>query len=248
MAIILFNPTNEEMKTQYIGEDVVLAPGSKVRVDDARGRHVLNVLGPRGLMTLEYGDEGEHEERKARQGRERNMEFKRKNVMNFNTMNDDRAQKHQGYITPTPTLKEYSRELGIKLFEPYSSSDDAMKVHADLKQKLDEKDRELKSKDDAVATLQAQVAQLTQMVGKVLGAKAAAADPTAQSYWSEFAKKTRSINGKHFHNWVADNWNEITTAPTEVQEELADKYQRLYAMPFPTSELEARTVAQQVAA
>jgi len=218
-----------------------------VRVDDARGRHMLNVMGPRGLVTLEYGDEGEGEQRKAAQGRERNMAFKRKQIMDFNTMNDDRQQKKQGYIVPSAQIKEYSRELGIKLFEPYSSSDDAMRVHADLKQELDSKDRELQKKDDALALLQAQVAQLTKMVGQVLGTQAAAADPAAVAYWAEFAKKTRSINGKHFHNWVAENWTEITTAPPEVQEELADKYQRLYGMPFPTNELEARTAAQSAA-
>ena len=50
MAMILFNPTNEDLETQYIGERVLVKSDSRVRVDDPRGRHVLNTLGPRGLM------------------------------------------------------------------------------------------------------------------------------------------------------------------------------------------------------
>jgi hypothetical protein len=248
MALILFNPTNEKMQTQYIGEDIVLDPGAKVRVDDARGRHVLNVLGPRGLVTLEYGDEGEGEQKKAIQGRERNLTFKKKQIADFNVMNDQRFQSKQPYITPADHIKAYSRELGIKVFEPYSTSDAAMTESADLRAELDKKARELTEKDLSLSTLQAQVAELTQMMSKFMGANASAGGAVGIEHWEAFRLKFRSINGKHFHKWVADQWSEITQAPAEVMQELSDKYTRLYALPFPANEVEARTVAQQVAA
>jgi hypothetical protein len=244
MAIILFNPTNEELRDQYIGEDVVIGPGAKVRVDDARGRHILNVLGPRGLVTLEYGDEGEGEARKAQQGRDRNLAFKKKQIMDFNQMNDQRQQSRRPFITPSDQVKGYSRELGIKLFEPYSTSDASMVESKELREELDKKKRELLEKDTSLSTLQAQVAELTSMMSKMLGTQAAAGNPVGIQHWEDFRLKFRNINGKFFHKWVADQWSEISAAPADVKQELADKYERLYSMPFPGNEIEARTVAQ----
>jgi hypothetical protein len=244
MAIILFNPTNEELKDQYIGEDVVLPPGSKTRVDDARGRHMLNTMGPRGLVTLEYGDEGEGEARKAAAGRARNLKFKRDHVDRFNSQNDRKFQRKQTMDIPDVKVKEYARELGIKLFEPYTSTDDSMAPVAAMTAELDAKTRELAEKDTALETLQAQVATLTTMMAKFMGVKAAAGDQVGADHWVEFQKKYRNINGKYFHNWVADQWSEIVAAPAEIKQELADKYERLYSMPFPANDLEAKALAQ----
>lgn len=247
MAIILFNPTNETLSDQYIGEDVVLPPGSKTRVDDARGRHMLNTMGPRGLVTLEYGDEGEGEARKAAAGRARNLKFKRDHVERFNAGNDRKFQQKKTMDSPDAKVKEYSRELGIKLYEPYTTSDDAMAPMANMTAELDVKTRELAEKDVALATLQAQVAQLTTMMSKFMGVKAATGDAAGADHWVEFQKKYRNINGKYFHNWVADQWAEIVAAPAEIKQELADKYERLYSIPFPANDIEAKALAQQAA-
>lgn len=245
MAIILFNPTNEVMEDQYIGETVTLQPGSKTRVDDARGRHMLSAMGVRGLVTLEYGDEGEGEARKAAQGRERNMKFKRDHVERFNSANDRKYQRKQNMDVPDKFVKAYSRELGIKLFEPYTSSDEAMAPIASMQADLESKSRVLVEKDTAIATLQAQVAQLTTMMASFMGMKASAGDAAGVEHWVEFQKKFRNINGKYFHTWVADQWAEIIAAPAEIKQELADKYERLYSLPFPASDIEAKTLAQQ---
>jgi hypothetical protein len=248
MAIILFNPTNEDLKDQYIGEDVLIPAGGKIRVDDARGRHMLNVMGPRGLVTLEYGDEGEGEKKKAAAGRERNLAFKRKHVMNFNALNDKRIQTKQPFLDPDAQTRAYARELGMKLYEPYGTSDDANMVHKELKEKLDAKDRELLEANTALSTMQAQIAALTKMVGQVLGTKAAAGDADANAYFEEFAKKSRNVNGKYFQKYVADNWETIQSAPKSFQDEMADKYARIYDQPFPTSQMEARAACTQNAA
>lgn len=124
MSLVLFNPTNETLRAQYVGEDVVIAPypqhGHKVKVDDARGRHILNALGPRGLMSLEFGDE---EEKKAVIGLERNREFKKKQIIRYNQENERRKQAGMAYIEPTAQVAEYARELGIALLEPYALKD-----------------------------------------------------------------------------------------------------------------------------
>jgi hypothetical protein len=124
MSLVLFNPTNETLMAQYVGEDVIIAPypehGHKVKVDDARGRHILNALGPRGLMSLEYGDD---EDAKREIGLARNREFKKKQIIRYNQENERRKQAGMAYLEPTPQVAEYARELGVALLEPYALKD-----------------------------------------------------------------------------------------------------------------------------
>jgi hypothetical protein len=241
MAIILFNPTDEILKAQYIGEDVIIPPAPdpmhKVRVDDARGRHVLNVLGPRGLVTLEYGDEGDGEEKKAAQGRARNAEFKRKHVMNFNQVNDSQAQRKLPYVTPDETTKRYARQLGIKLYEPMSSTDDMTQQHAELMGKVAEKDRELNAKAGQISELSAKVDKLSDLVTALLAAKG------PETNWDDLKSKIKAINGKHFQTWVATNFTEIQGYPDDVKGLISERYEKFYSVPFPANEQEARAAA-----
>lgn len=249
MAIILFNPTDEEMRTQYIGEEVVIPPAPdprhKIRVDDARGRHVLNVLGPRGLMTLEYGDEGDGEARKAEIGRQRNLEFWRKQVMDFNQLNDQQHQKKLPYIQPSPAIKAAARRLGIKLYEPMSSTDDYTEVQAQLLSDLEEKKRELDEKDKVIQALSSKVDKLTSLVEGMLqaaGQRAAAAvagPEDSSDDWAEVKRKIKSINGNHFAGWVKKNWEAIYDYPDDVRELIAERWEQLYKTEFPTVPEEA---------
>jgi hypothetical protein len=244
MAIILFNPTDEEMRTQYIGEEVVIPPAPdprhKIRVDDARGRHVLNVLGPRGLMTLEYGDEGDGEARKAEIGRQRNLEFWRKQVMDFNQLNDQQHQKKLPYIAPSPQIKAAARRLGIKLYEPMSSTDDYTEAQAQTLAELDQKKREVAEKDKVIQSLSAKVDKLTSLVESMLqaagkqAAAPAAADEDPSDDWAEVKRKIKSINGNHFDKWVRKNWDAILDYPDDVRDLIAERWELLYKTPFPT--------------
>lgn len=243
MAIILFNPTNEEMRTQYIGEDVIIPPAPdprhKIRVDDARGRHVLNVLGPRGLVTLEYGDEGEGELRKAEQGRARNQEFKRKQIMDFNQINDAQQQRRLPYIAPSDQVKAYSRELGIKLYEPYSSTDEASRAQADLIKKVGEKEREVQEKDRTIQDLTAKVDRLSGLVEQMLVA-ASRSQVQSELDWDELRKKIKSINSNHFGQWVGSNWDEIQRYPEDIRGLISERWSKFYTVAFPSDKQEAQ--------
>ncbi len=129
MATVLFNPTHkldkkfqEIFKGQYLGKGIRVEPGQKLKVPDATARHLLNELAPRGLISLEYGDEEKVEEI-AKEGLERNREFKVRQLNDFNEKNS--ARKHMGlpYLWPTPTLKLYAEEIGVKLVESYQVDD-----------------------------------------------------------------------------------------------------------------------------
>lgn len=250
MAIVLFNPTDEEMRAQYIGEEVVIPPapkpGHKIRVDDARGRHLLNVLGPRGLVSLEYGDEGEGELKKAEIGRRRNLEFWRKQVMDFNQLNDAQQQRRLPYIQPTPEVKAAAKRLGIKLYEPMSSKDEfTTEAQSTVAQ-------ELAAKEQTISALQQQVKELTRLVGELKSQVLAVAsgaqdsdagqmvesvgDDAAPHYVNEaMIRKIKAIGPPMFDKWVRKNLAEIEEAPSEVKRVIVEKWVRLYGTECPVS-------------
>lgn len=242
MAMILFNPTNENLETQYIGERVLVKSDSKVRVDDPRGRHVLNTLGPRGLMTLEYGDEGEGEERKRKEGIERNLAFKKKQVIDFNTVNEQRFQSKLPYVNPSKQIREYAKELGIGLREPYNVEDEANKEISELRKKLGEAKAESKSKDSDISELKTQVAELSALMNQVLdkAGKAIEAE-NAEANKTELVgikASYQNLNKKRFAPWVLSNWNLISQYPEEIQNHIAEKFSNLYKAVMPTIEEE----------
>lgn len=120
MSIVLFNPTNEVLTGLYAGINTVLNPGDKIKVDDSRAHHILNNLGPRGLCTLEYGDD---EEKRAEEGKARNLAFKKKQVLEYNQRNESRKMQGMSYHEPTKAVVKYGMELDIALNETYTMKD-----------------------------------------------------------------------------------------------------------------------------
>ena len=121
MSVVLWNPTNEDFDMQYAGRSFTLESGQKATVNDACANHLLNAFGPRGLTFLSYGDDEKDIEIKAK---ERNYEFKKRQVQVYNQTNEQRKLTRLGYLPPSKKLKEYALELGIELIEPYSMKDE----------------------------------------------------------------------------------------------------------------------------
>ena len=66
METVLYNPTDkldkkfqEIFKGQYLGKGMRVEPGQKLKVPDPTARHLLNELAPRGLLSLNFGDDAE---------------------------------------------------------------------------------------------------------------------------------------------------------------------------------------------
>lgn len=228
MAIILFNPTNEDLTTQYIGEDVTIQAGKKVRVDDPRGRHVLNVLGPRGLMTLEYGDEGEGEEKKAETGRQRNKDFKYKQVIDFNTLNEQRFQSRLPYLQPSAHIKRYANELGIELRQPYAVPEAAKRDMAQAMQKNEELVRENRQKDSEIQELREQVSELTSQF-KLFLQKASGTQDSA----TDLAGKWKNMGAKTLESWIVKNEERLLMLSDVDVKDLSDRYEHVYRKPMP---------------
>ena len=147
MAVVVYNPTDEEMTATYIGLTDKILPEQKLKVDDARGRSYLNELGPRGLVQLEFGDEGEGVAKKADAGRRKCYEFRRKQILRYNQTNERQKQNGGAYQEPPDYISRWSENLGLKLLEPFAFTDDAAVRMADVKQENLAKDRLLAQKD-----------------------------------------------------------------------------------------------------
>jgi hypothetical protein len=163
--ITLFNPTNETLKMMYGGISVVMepppAPSHKLNVEDPCGRHLLNAFAQRGLCQLIFGDD---EKVVGAQGIDRNMEFKKGQIVRYNTQNEQRKMSGMGYLPPTDIVKQYAFELGIKLLEPYSLKDaEVSAIHNVVKENIDLKGR-LDTQTQEMSELKAQMQTLISLV------------------------------------------------------------------------------------
>jgi len=106
---------------QYAGRSFTLFRGEKEEVNEACANHLLNAFGQRGLTFLKYGDDEAEVGEKAK---ERNIEFKKRQVTLYNQTNEQRKLTRLGFLSPTQKLKDYALELGIELLEPYTLKDE----------------------------------------------------------------------------------------------------------------------------
>ena len=128
--IILYNPTNEELTGQHGGNSITIKSKVKMEVEDPRGNHLLNSLGPRGLCVLTYVCD---EKQVKADGIQRNYEFKKKQVVEYNQRNENRKAQGLPYLPPTKEVKSYGVELQLQLLEPYAIRDEERGEIADIK-------------------------------------------------------------------------------------------------------------------
>ena len=147
MSIVLFNPTNEFFRGNWAGRSFPIPPDKKIKVDDSCGKHVLNEYGPRGLCALDYGDQDKIEEI-ARDGLERNMAFKKKQIVDHNQKNAERKAIGLPHLVSSRKIIEYAKELSIKLIEPYNIDEgdhSLMTQNKDLQARIESMEKLLKS-------------------------------------------------------------------------------------------------------
>jgi len=119
--ITLFNPTNEHLtKMVHGGIEYNLKPDEVKDFEDAVAKHLLTHFEQRGLCQLRYGT---NKEEIAKQGKERNLQFKKAQVSNYNVVNEQRKMSGLGYLRASDIVRQYALELGIELLEPYTLKD-----------------------------------------------------------------------------------------------------------------------------
>jgi hypothetical protein len=128
--MVLLNPTLETFEMQYGGISYSLEPGDKMKADPAMANHLVNAFGPRGLCSLDFGDD---EKKISADGRKRNFDFKTDYVTKFNIRNENRKMQGLGYTPPSDKCKEYAKELAIELLAPYAAKDTQVSEISQLK-------------------------------------------------------------------------------------------------------------------
>jgi len=121
VGLMIYNPTAETFDMQYAGVSLTMEPGAKCLYEIACAKHLLNAFGQRGLTSLTYGCD---EEKVKKEAIQRNHDFKKKQVVEYNQRNEMRKQTGMGYLPPTPHVKKYAIELGLELLEPYAVRDE----------------------------------------------------------------------------------------------------------------------------
>ncbi len=135
LGLTLWNPTNETLDMQYAGISLSIEPSAEPKQEHTFpvrcSMHLLNAYGQRGLTSVPFGATAEQIEKIRKEAIARNIEFKKHQILIYNQTQEQRKMTgHLGYQTPTPELKKYAIELGIKLMEPYSFKDAEMEAVA----------------------------------------------------------------------------------------------------------------------
>ena len=215
MSQVVFNPTNEPLAAQYVGVLTTIEPDQRVRLDDARARHLLTTLGPRGLMALDFGDENKLDEI-ATQGRALNAAFKKKQVMNYNQTNEGRKQASLPYQTPPLHITAYAKELGMGILEPYNIKDDERNEIALLR----------KQNADITNNMASLMSKMEKMMTAM---QEKGVEVPAESTATEMdVEKTRRryfhLEKIQFEKFVTNRKEEVLAFPEENQREIQDKW------------------------
>ncbi len=142
---------------QYAGISLRLEPGQKQLFTLKCASHLLNAFGQRGLTSLSYGAD---ETTIGEEAKKRNVDFKTKQIVEYNQRNEGRKQMGMGYLPPTKEITKYAIELGLKLLEPYQVRDEeragiakASAETGELKEKLLAQEKEMGELKDMLKQL-----------------------------------------------------------------------------------------------
>jgi flagellar biosynthesis GTPase FlhF len=240
--MVIKNPVPDEvLEFWFSGELMQLQPGQRIRVDDARGNHALSELGRRGLIKLEYGDETNGvEERRSEEGRRANLEFRRKQVIDFNQEQERRIQRKLAINEVPEHIKRYADQLGLKLFEPYTQTDEFTKEKAELIGKLQQAEEVAREKDASLQALRSEMDEMRQMMRTLMAAQAAP-DAPAPAYdlapmdtidEEDLLQKLRTYNRASFQKWLAQNRDRLGLMPETVRKEVANRHERFFGQPL----------------
>jgi len=225
MAITLFNPTKDKLSATYGGVTIHIPPfpdeGHMVRVDDNKGNHILNQLGPRGLTSLNYGDEGDAKANKAKDGRKRNHDFKRTQIGRYNRDNEGRKARQLEYVNPPDFIEEWAKELGVGIIAPYEVQDIKNEEISKMKAEAEVRDKQN-------AELQKQVAELMEMVKKVLPALETKEDKEKAEI-DEIKAEIKKMNRNILKSWVEKlGHEEYSKYPIEIQEFIRERWEGFF--------------------
>lgn len=220
------NYTPDTMEWWHVGINGFLKPGDVQDFDGARGNHILNHFGRRGLVQMQFGDDPEVKKQAAMAAWE---SFWEGQITAHNRINEDRkANKALGPLPPTKELEEKAKILGLELIKPW-------RVESP------------KDESKEIAELKAENARLSTQMDQLLKLFTAQQNPATVSNDAEKAlsekveanrNKYKRLGESNMKAFVSKNWEDIQQMPEENRFELKTKYEEIYQTPFPVEKPE----------
>jgi hypothetical protein len=157
VGLKLWNPTNEDFEMQYAGISIGMPAGTQQIFAIKCATHLLNAFGQRGLTSLTHGCD---EDKVGKEAIQRNIDFKTKQIVEYNQRNENRKLSGLGFLPPTETLKKYAIELGLKLLEPYQVRDEERAGISEGKRENEELKKKLADQETEMAELRMTLKQI----------------------------------------------------------------------------------------
>lgn len=242
--MVILNPTDYDITVKWDGLEHLIGPDERKQIEnDSMGKQIMHNYRARGLVDLYYGDEGDIELKKTKEGRKICDEFWTKQCISYNQDNERRQQTQRPFVKPQAEVQLHAQRLGIKLLEPYKLEDTSSKQISLLMDQNKKLEKELNKKDDAMVGLQAQVSELTDNFKKLMalaGGEPAKTEKVpadnGDAKFDELKTTLTKMPKKRFANWIVKNWTEIQSYPDDVRNDIAAKHESLFNKTMPTEQ------------
>lgn len=200
------NFTPDTIKWLHVGITGKLEPDDITEFEDARGKHILNKWGARGLLRITYDDRDREDEM-----REKAMEIYRsfwsRQISNFNQHNESLKNQDRAYVYPTKMLSKKAEDFGIDLIQPWK-----------LKPPVSETDK--KEMDE----LKDRLGKMEEMMSKMVDTLGDVTKQRDDALVSQFTL----LNQEEFKPWLEANLATVRTWPKNVQTLVQVKWIDLY--------------------
>jgi hypothetical protein len=228
--VVLLNGTNETLEHLKGGLPFTFPPypeeGCMKKVDSKVGNFLLTALGQRGLQMMAYGDD---KEKKIETSRRINLEFKRRQVINHNRLNENNRNSSLAYIEPTRKIIEYAEELGLALMSPYTVKELENNEMNLLK-------RQLKQQADVIDDLRVMISDSLGNKGgpPKVEAEISAKEEPGDDIVKSNRKRYASLSGNKLSAFVKNHVDEINKMPIQNRSEVHVQWkERIEDEPFP---------------
>jgi hypothetical protein len=205
--MIIANYTPDEVQWQHVGQIGILKPNDVEEFNDARGNHILNKWGARGLIRTKLHADVDEERAKAMKIYKN---FWIRQVTIFNRQNEINKNERKAYVSPTPMLRQKAEELGIELIGSWTYTPPA-------------NDAKVTALEKEVSTLKG---MLTEMVDAVKSLKEAPKLPIPTDT-EKIIGEFRNMKLADFESWLIDHANVWQDYPQEVRDYAKQKYEKL---------------------
>ena len=221
--MIVANYTPDAISWMHVGITGTITPGEIVEVGEARGKHIVNKFGPRGLLQLQFEDKPELKKVEAMKiwsG------FWENQVRTHNQHAEQQKEKGHAYPQPTKELLEHAEKIGIEVVQPWKAKTETGEV-GELKAQL------AAQKEESGKAFDAMMEQIRELSEKVVELSSGKQDSVPTEAEKALQEKIVATKRKYSHfgekqsdrlmAWVKNNVEAIVSFPTANKIEIRDK-------------------------